>query len=114
MRWVGCLRAQRGREGMARGQITVRAARWSATHPWRAIAMWVAVVIACFALGSGTGTKQSDNEGELGEVSRADNIVKSGNFDDPDVESVLITAPSGRLDKAAADKVAGVVTERMR
>ena len=99
---------------MARGQITVRAARWSATHPWRAIAMWVAVVIACFALGSVTGTKQSDNEGDIGEVTRADNIVKSGNFDDPDVESVLITAPSGQLDKAAADKVAAVVTQRMQ
>jgi len=99
---------------MARGQITVRAARWSATHPWRAIAMWVAVVIACFALGSVTGTKQSENEGDIGEVTRADNIVKSGNFDDPDVESVLITAPSGTLDRAEATKAAGVVSMRMR
>lgn len=99
---------------MARGQITVRAARWSATHPWRAIAMWVAVVIACFALGSVTGTKQSDDGGDIGEVTRADSIVESGNFDDPDIESVLITAPAGQLDKAAADKVAGVVTQRMR
>jgi RND superfamily putative drug exporter len=99
---------------MARGQITVRAARWSATHPWRAIAMWVAVVIACFALGSVTGTKESKNEGDIGEVTRADTIVKSGNFDDPDVESVLITAPSGQLDQAAATKAAGVVIQRMR
>ena len=40
---------------MARGQITVRAARWSATHPWRAIAMWVAVVIACFVMYVSSG-----------------------------------------------------------
>ncbi|MEV5964091.1 MMPL family transporter [Kribbella sp. NPDC051952] len=99
---------------MARGQITVRAARWSATHPWRAIAMWVVVVIACFAIGSLTGTKQSENEGDIGEVTRADNIVKSGNFDDPDVESVLITAPSGTLDQKAADQAAGVVIQKMR
>jgi putative drug exporter of the RND superfamily len=99
---------------MARGQITVRAARWSATHPWRAIAMWVVVVIACFALGSVTGTKESKNEGDIGEVTRADNIVKSGNFADPDVESVLITAPSGQFDQAEADKAAGVVIQRMR
>ncbi|HEY3562541.1 MAG TPA: MMPL family transporter [Kribbella sp.] len=99
---------------MARGQITVRAARWSATHPWRAIAMWVVVVIACFALGSVTGTKESKNEGDIGEVTRADNIVKSGNFDDPDVESVLITAPSGQLDQAAARKAAGTVIQQMR
>lgn len=99
---------------MARGQLTVRMARWSATHPWRAIAMWVAVVVACFALGSMTGTKQSTNEGDIGEVTRADSIVKSGNFEDPDVESVLITPHSGALDQAEANKVAGVVTERMR
>ncbi|MGW6199541.1 MMPL family transporter [Kribbella sp. NPDC055110] len=99
---------------MARGQITVRAARWSATHPWRAIAMWVVVVIACFALGQVTGTKESKNEGDIGEVTRADNIVKSGNFDDPDVESVLITAPSGQLDKTAANTAAAVVIQQMR
>ncbi|MFD7156074.1 MMPL family transporter [Kribbella sp. NPDC059898] len=99
---------------MARGQITVRAARWSATHPWRAIAMWLVVVAACFALGSMTGTKKSTDEGNIGEVTRADNIVKSGNFDDPDVESVLITAPSGQLDQAAARTAAGTVIQQMR
>jgi RND superfamily putative drug exporter len=100
---------------MARGQITVRTARWSATHPWRAIGMWVVVVIACFAVGSMTGTKEAnDSDSDIGEVTRADNIVKSGNFADPDVESVLITAPSGTLDQVEATKVAGVVIERIR
>ncbi|WP_405061231.1 MMPL family transporter [Kribbella sp. NBC_01505] len=99
---------------MARGQITVRAARWSATHPWRAIAMWVAVVIACFAIGSVTGTKKAEGNGDIGEVSRSEQIVKDGNFADPDVESVLITAPSGTLDQAEAAKAAGVVAQRMR
>jgi RND superfamily putative drug exporter len=99
---------------MARGQVTVRVARWSATHPWRAIAMWVVLVIACFALGSATGTKEAQGNGDVGEVSRADKIVESGNFDDPDVESVLITSRSGELDKAQADQVAAVVTQRMR
>ncbi|MGZ0151761.1 MMPL family transporter [Kribbella sp. WER1] len=99
---------------MTRGQLTVRAARWSATHPWRAIAMWLVVVAACFALGSVTGTKKSTDEGNIGEVTRADTIVKSGNFDDPDVESVLITAPSGTLDQAAARTAAGTVIQQMR
>jgi RND superfamily putative drug exporter len=97
-----------------RGQLTVRAARWSATHPWRAIAMWLVFVVACFALGSMTGTKQAQNDGDVGEVTRAEKIVDSGNFDNPDIESVLITPHSGGLDKAAADQVAVVVTERMR
>ncbi|WBQ07086.1 MMPL family transporter [Kribbella sp. CA-293567] len=98
----------------SRGQLTVRAARWSATHPWRAIAMWVVVVVACFAVGNLTGTKESTNEGDIGEVTRADSIVKSGNFPDHDVESVLITPKSGALDQTQANQVAGVVTERMR
>ncbi|WP_460653794.1 MMPL family transporter [Kribbella endophytica] len=101
-------------ERRSRGPLTVRAARWSATHPWRAIALWLAVVVACFALGSMTGTKESTNEGDIGEVTRADDIVKSGNFDDPDVESVLITPTSGSLNQADANQVAKVVTERMR
>jgi RND superfamily putative drug exporter len=96
------------------GQLTVRAARWSATHPWRAIAMWVVFVVACFALGSMTGSKQAQNDGDVGEVTRAEKIVDAGNFDDPDIESVLITPHSGGLDRAAADKVAVVVTQRMR
>lgn len=76
--------------------------------------MWVAVVVACFALGSVTGTKEASNEGDIGEVTRADAIVDSGNFPDHDVESVLITPHSGALDQTEATKVAGVVTERMR
>jgi RND superfamily putative drug exporter len=76
--------------------------------------MWVVFVVACFALGSMTGTKQAQNDGDVGEVTRAEKIVDSGNFDNPDVESVLITPHSGGLDKAAADKVAAVVTQRMR
>ena len=48
------------RDRTARGEITVRAACWSATHPWRAITMWMVVVIACFAIGSATGRKESD------------------------------------------------------
>ncbi|MFB6723886.1 MMPL family transporter [Kribbella sp. NPDC056345] len=99
---------------MARGQITVRVARWSATHPWRAIAMWVAVVIACFAVGQVTGTNKADGDGDIGETTRSQQIVKDGNFADPDVESVLITAHSGTLDQAEAAKAAGVVIQRMR
>jgi RND superfamily putative drug exporter len=99
---------------MSRSALTVRAARWSATHPWRAIALWLVFVVACFALGSATGTKESDGDGDIGEVTRAEQIVDSGNFDDPDVESVLITARSGALDQVEAGRAATAVTQRMR
>ncbi|GAA0621206.1 MMPL family transporter [Kribbella sandramycini] len=99
---------------MSKGQITVRAARWSATHPWRAIGMWVVLVVACFAIGAATGTKKSDSNGDIGEVTRSEQIVKDGQFADPDVESVLITAPSGQLDQTKAGQAAATVSERMR
>src|SRR5262245_58725212 len=101
---------------MPRGSATVRVARWSATHPWRAIAMWLAVVAACFAIGSATGVNQmKDEDQNIGEVSRADKIVQSGHFADPDVENILITSPSGgKIDAAAANKAAADATARMK
>src|SRR5947199_62986 len=35
----------------ARRPITVRAARWSAHHPWRAVALWLLFVTACDRVG---------------------------------------------------------------
>jgi putative drug exporter of the RND superfamily len=101
---------------MARSSTTVRVARWSAEHPWRAIATWLVFVAACFAIGSSTGINElKDEDQNIGEVSRADQIVKSGNFADPDVENVLITSPSGgTVDKAAATKAATAATTRMK
>lgn len=100
---------------MSRGSATVRLARWSATHPWRAIAMWVAVVAACFVIGSATGVNQlKDEDQNIGEVSRADKIVESGHFADPDTENILITSPSdGKIDVATATKAAATATARM-
>ena len=40
--------------------VTVRVARWSATHPWRAIALWLVFVAACVAVGSALGLQQAD------------------------------------------------------
>ncbi|HEY3002587.1 MAG TPA: MMPL family transporter [Kribbellaceae bacterium] len=101
---------------MSRGSATVRVARWSATHPWRAMAMWVVIVAACFMLGNASGiNKMTDEDQNIGEVSRADAIVKQGDFADPDVENVLITAPSnGRIDTAGATKAAAAATQRMK
>jgi RND superfamily putative drug exporter len=95
--------------------VTVRVARWSATHPWRAIGLWVLFVAVCFAVAGGTGlreAKQSDLG--TGESGRAAKIVDAGNFADPAVENVLITAPSGKLDQGASVAAARDVAARMR
>jgi putative drug exporter of the RND superfamily len=100
-----------------RRPVTVRVARWSATHPWRAIAMWVAFVAVCFAVGSAVGLKEASDDLGIGEAGRAESLYEGANFDDPAVENVLITARSGALDsaesRAAADKAATDAVNRM-
>jgi len=78
--------------------------------------MWVVFVAACFLVGSATSvTEMSDEDQNIGEVSRADKIVESGNFADPDVENVLITAPNGgTINTAEAGKAAADATTKMR
>jgi putative drug exporter of the RND superfamily len=98
-----------------RQPVTVRVARWSATHPWRAITMWMVFVAVCFTAGTMAGTKEATDEDEwIGESGRASSIVKEGHFDDPVVENVLITAPDGRLDQTAAQAAGRDVADRMR
>lgn len=93
---------------------TVRLARWSATHPWRAIGLWLVFVVMCFTAGTLTGTKQvTEQDMGLGESGRALDMIVEGGFDDPDVEYVLITPRSGTgsepdaLDLDAATAAAG-------
>jgi RND superfamily putative drug exporter len=100
---------------MRRRPTTVRIARWSATHPWRAMAAWLVFVVACIALGGVAGTREATNLDQAsGEYGRAEHIVSRGAFDDPAVENVLITARTGGLDAAAADRAAQDATSRLR
>ncbi|MFD0584625.1 MMPL family transporter [Dactylosporangium darangshiense] len=100
---------------MEKRPITVRVARWSAEHPWSAIALWVVFVAVCFVGGSMAGTVEATNRDQaIGESGKADVIVDDGHFDNPAVESVLITARSGALDTDAAMKAATDVAATMK
>ena len=101
---------------MGKRPVTVRVARWSAEHPWRAIALWVVFVAVCFVGGSAAGLNEaSDEDQAIGEAGRASVIEIHGDFEDPAVENVLITAPSGQLDRAAADAAAAdAIATRVR
>nr|WP_245665926.1 MMPL family transporter [Actinoplanes subtropicus] len=99
--------------------MTVRMARWSAEHPWRAIALWVVFVAVCFVGGNMAGThKATAQDDAIGESGRAYVMIAHGKFaDEPAVDNVLITPMSGKLDVAAATQAAksaqaelGVVT----
>ncbi|WP_425552469.1 MMPL family transporter [Dactylosporangium maewongense] len=100
---------------MEKRPVTVRVARWSAEHPWRAIALWVVFVAVCFIGGNMAGTVEASNSDQaIGESGRAEVIVDEGHFDNPARESVLITPLSGALDRSAADKAAADVATAMK
>ncbi|MBO3678824.1 MMPL family transporter [Streptomyces sp. NEAU-YJ-81] len=101
---------------MRKKPATLRVARWSATHPWSAIGLWVVFVALCLFLGGAAGTNKLDSE-ESGvrESGRAGKIVSSGDFTKRPEENVLITAESGgKLDRRAAQRAAQDITGRMK
>src|SRR3954452_6551546 len=91
-----------------------RTARWCALHPWRAILGWVAFVAFAVGLATMIPTQETtDADYRLGESGRADALVSSGGFADPDTEPVLITAAHGDLDRARAQEAAAAVVAGM-
>ncbi|MFE7510035.1 MMPL family transporter [Streptomyces sp. NPDC057540] len=101
---------------MRKKPATVRIARWSATHPWSALGLWMVFVALCLFLGGAAGTDTlGDEESGVGESGRAGRITASGHFTEKPEENVLITASDGgRLDLAAARRAAGELTARMK
>jgi RND superfamily putative drug exporter len=97
-----------------RRPFTVRLARWSATHPWRAIAIWVLFVAACLVSGSQLHTKHVDVEGVAGEAARAHRIVAAGHLDPPAKEYILVTSRGGALNQAAATAALHDEADRLR
>ena len=101
---------------MGKRPVTVRMARWSAEHPWRAIALWVVFVAVCFAGGNAAGTREATaQDSAIGEAGRAYVMIDQGGFaDEPAVDNVLITARSGALDRAAAQRAAADAATKLR
>lgn len=88
--------------------VSMRAARWSATHPWRAILGWLALVAVAVGLAATISPQEaSDDDYRLGESGRADRWVHEAGLDAPDSEQVLLTSADGPLDQAAASSAAG-------
>jgi putative drug exporter of the RND superfamily len=100
---------------MGRRPVTVRMARWSAEHPWRAISLWIVFVAVCFVGGNAAGTvKATAQDDAIGESGRAYVMIDQGKFNDaPAVDNVLITSKSGPLDRNAALRVAADVKTRL-
>ena len=87
--------------------VPVRTARWSATHPWRAIGCWLLFVTLAVGLATAIPTASTtDEDYRVGESGRAEALVHDGGLDGPDSESIVIDAPDGALDEAAAEDAA--------
>ncbi|ONI68507.1 RND transporter [Kribbella sp. ALI-6-A] len=99
---------------MSRGSVTVRVARWSATHPWRAIGLWlilVAVAVGLSVMVPKQQTKAADTW--VGQSGQAAEMIQQAGLGDKPSETVLITDPDGRLDRAEAAKALRQLEQKM-
>lgn len=95
--------------------VPMRAARWSALHPWRAILAWIAFVAFAVGLAVAIPTQSTtDADYRVGESGRADAMVHDAGLVQPDSENVLITARSGSLDPKTAESAATDIAEAAR
>ncbi|WP_243732002.1 MMPL family transporter [Nocardioides ochotonae] len=95
--------------------LPLRAARWSATHPWRAILGWLALVAVAIGLAATVPTQETTAaDYRVGESGRADALIEEADLADPDAEHVLITAAGGgALDRTEAGAAATALQERL-
>lgn len=94
--------------------IPIRAARWSATHPWRAISAWLVLVAVAVALAATVSTHRAqDADYRVGESGRAAAMIEKAGLDEPPSESVLITSRGDHLDAAALRAATLEVTRRL-
>ncbi|MBM6403570.1 MMPL family transporter [Phycicoccus sp. CSK15P-2] len=94
--------------------VPIRAARWSATHPWWAICGWLVLVAVSVALAATVSTRDTQEaDHRVGESGRADAMVEQAGLASPPSENVLVTAPEGDVGTAAAPAVR-VLAERLR
>ncbi|MFI9839249.1 MMPL family transporter [Nonomuraea sp. NPDC051941] len=86
-------------------ELPVRAALWSARHPWRAIAGWLMFVVLCLGAGMTLGTRAAATEDyRVGEAGRAETMAAEGGLQRRPEEQVLITGrDNARLDAAARE-----------
>ena len=97
---------------MSPHSLTVRVARWSATHPWRAIGLWIALVTAAVALMISVPTQQpSEEDSRIGQSGLAADLLDEAGLNASPTESVLITSPLGTLDPDQAETAATQVSE---
>jgi putative drug exporter of the RND superfamily len=85
------------------GGVTVRVARWSAIHPWRAIGLWLLLVVVAVGMSVVIPKQQMQSKDTwVGQSGQAAEMIEQAGLGDRPAETVLLTDPDGPLDKAAA------------
>ncbi|MEU3688425.1 MMPL family transporter [Streptomyces narbonensis] len=96
---------------------TVRIARYSALHPWRALIGWILFVALCLGAGLALGANPATTEDfRIGEAGRAEALAAEGGLQQRPLERIVVQAApgTGPFDRAEADAAARDVVARMR
>src|SRR5215831_6703037 len=84
-----------------------RIGRWSARHPWLALAVWVTFVVGCVAAGAAAGTKTLSN-GLVGESARGYAVMSQYGLPPPAEYAYLHSSALVSSDPGFAAAVRGV------
>jgi len=94
-----------------RAGAVVSIARWSATHRWTVVGLWLVGVVVAVVVGTATGTRTlTDAQSGSGESGRADVVLDGAGFPDPPVEQVLVQTRDGSALGPAGTAAASAVT----
>jgi RND superfamily putative drug exporter len=93
----------------------VRIARWSATHPWRAIGLWLLLVVVAVGMSVVIPKQQAENKDTwVGQSGQAAELIEKAGLGNRPTETVLLTDPDGPLDKAAASTAIAVLQQKLK
>ena len=92
--------------------MTLKVARWSVRHPWRAIGTWLLLVIAAVACGAAiTMHTTTDADYRVGQSGVAAQQIQAAGLTPPDSEFVVLSTasggPVGANVRDAATRIAG-------
>ncbi|HMG43148.1 MAG TPA: MMPL family transporter [Acidimicrobiales bacterium] len=88
---------------MTRTPVTVRVARWSATHPWRSLGLWLGLVAVSVVLSATVAPKTATSEDmAAGSSQQALRLLDDAGLEDPASELVVVSSPDGELDRPDA------------
>src|SRR5262249_29058140 len=80
----------------ARANLTLRAARWSAAHRWKAVLGWLGFVFVAFAIGSAAGVvKLTTSDNAIGDSGAADKTLAREFPNQRSLEEILIQRRDG-------------------